>query len=60
MFTLTDMFHLFAHKLARLSERRFAFAFILMSTFNSFFFWHNNIVSLVTPHLDVTKHATGC
>lgn len=60
MFTFADVFHLLAHKLARLSGRRFAFAFVFTSAFDCFFFWHINVGSLLTSDLDVRKHATGC
>jgi hypothetical protein len=57
MFALPDVLHFFTHKFTCLSGRRFAFAFVFTSTFNSFFFWHNNIGSLITPYLDVRKRA---
>jgi hypothetical protein len=55
VFAFPNMFHFFAHKLARLSGRRFAFALILARAFNCFFFWHNKMVSPLTALLDVTK-----
>jgi len=40
MFALSDVFHFFADKFARLSGRRFAFAFIFTGAFECFGFWH--------------------
>ena len=40
MFAFPNVFHFFAHKLARLSRRRFAFALVFACAFNCFFFWH--------------------
>jgi hypothetical protein len=57
MFTFANMFHFLAHELARLSRRRFAFALIFVGSFDCFFFWHNNIVSPLTPRLDVAKNS---
>ena len=49
MFAFSDVFHFLAHKLARLSAGRFAFAL----SFNCFFFWHNKMVSPLATRLDV-------
>ena len=38
MFAFPNVFHFFAHKLARLSRRRFAFALVFACAFNCFFF----------------------
>jgi hypothetical protein len=38
VFALPNVFHFFAHKLACLSGRRFAFALILARAFDWFFF----------------------
>ena len=43
VFAFADVFHFFAHKFARLSGRRLAFAIIFPRAFNYFFFWHNKI-----------------
>jgi hypothetical protein len=51
------VFHFFAHKLACLSGRRFAFARILARAFDWFFFWHNKMVSPLATRLDVKKAA---
>jgi hypothetical protein len=59
MFAFPNVFHFFAHKLPRLGGRRFAFALILVRTFNCFFFWHNKMVSPLERRLDVTKKAAG-
>ena len=53
MFPLANMFHFFAHKLARLGRRRFAFALVFARAFKSFFFWHSKSVSPLATHLDV-------
>jgi hypothetical protein len=45
MFTFSDVFHFLTHKLARLSGRRFAFAFIFTRPFGCVFFWHSNVDS---------------
>jgi hypothetical protein len=55
MLALSNVFHFLAHKLARLSRRRFAFPLIFPRPFYCFFFWHNKIVSPVRPRADVTK-----
>jgi len=59
-----DVFHFFAHKLARLSAGRFAFALILARSFNCFFIWHNKMVSPLATRLDVKKRrelpSTAC
>ena len=59
MLTLSDVFHFLTHELPGLSGRRFAFALVFTRSFNWFFFWHNKIVSLLRPHLDVMKNAYG-
>src|SRR4030095_13403897 len=46
VFSLADMFHFLAHKLTGLGRGRLAFALVLASTFNCFFFWHNRLFSL--------------
>jgi hypothetical protein len=53
---LPNMFHFFAHKLASLSGRRFAFTLIFARAFNYIFFWHNKRVSPLTAYLDVNKY----
>jgi hypothetical protein len=55
VFAFPNVFHFFAHKLARLSGRRFAFTLVLTRTFNWFFFSHNKMVSPLTARLDVNK-----
>jgi hypothetical protein len=55
VFAFPNVFHFFAHKLAGLSGRRFAFALILVRAFNCFFFWHNKMVSPSAARLDVIK-----
>ena len=55
MFAFPNVFHFFAHKLARLSGRRLAFALILVRAFNWFFFWHNKMISPLATHLDVKE-----
>ena len=55
MFSLTNVFHFFAHKLARLSGRRLAFALIFARAFNCFFFWHNKMISPLATRLDVKE-----
>ena len=59
MFAFANVFHFFAHKLARLSARRFAFTLVLARAFNCFFFWHNKMVSPLAMGLDVNKKAAG-
>src|SRR5712671_1206439 len=59
MFALPNVFHFFAHKLPRLSGRRFAFALVFARTFNCFFFWHNKVFTLLATRLDVNKKAAG-
>jgi hypothetical protein len=56
MFTFPNVFHFFAHKLARLSRRRFAFALVFSRAFNCFFFWHNRNVSPLAARLDVQDY----
>ena len=53
MFPLANMFHFFAHKLARLGRRRFAFALVFARVVKSFFFWHSKSVSPLAMLLDV-------
>ena len=60
MFAFPNVFHFFAHKLSRLSGRRFPFTFVLARTFDCFFFWHNKIVSPLATRLDVTKRRNIC
>ena len=55
MLAFPNVFHLFSHKLARLSGRRFAFTLVLPRAFNYFFFWHNKMVSPLAALLDVRK-----
>ena len=55
MFAFPNVFHFFAHKLARLSAGRFAFALIFARSFDCFFFWHNKMVSPLALGLDVDK-----
>ena len=52
MFTLANMFHLFAHKFAGLSGRRLSFLLILSSPLDRFFFWHNKKVTRPKTSLD--------
>ena len=55
MFAFPNVFHFFAHKLARLSGRRLAFALIFARAFNWLFFWHNNMISPLATRLDVKE-----
>jgi hypothetical protein len=55
VFAFPNVFHFFAHKLARLSGRRFAFALIFARAFNWFFFWHNKMISPLATRLDVKE-----
>jgi hypothetical protein len=57
VFAFANVFHFFAHELARLSGRRLAFEFVLPRAFDCFFFWHNKMVSPLATHLDVKKAA---
>jgi len=57
MFAFPNVFHFFAHKLARLSGRRLAFALIFARAFNCFVFWHNKIISPLATRLDVINDA---
>jgi hypothetical protein len=59
VFTFPNVFHFFAHKLARLSGRRFAFALIFPRAFNYFFVWHNKMVSPLDALLDANKKVAG-
>src|SRR5947207_1950127 len=56
MFALPNVFHFFAHKLPRLSGRRFAFALVFARAFSWFFFWHNKMISPLSTRLDVTNN----
>jgi len=58
MFAFSNMFHFFAHKLARLRAGRFALTRILARAFDGVLFWHNKDVSPLTTGLDV-KNPTG-
>jgi hypothetical protein len=40
VFAFPNMFHFFAHELARLRRRRFAFKLVSACPFDCFFFWH--------------------
>jgi hypothetical protein len=60
VFAFPNVFHFFAHKLSRLSGRRFPFTFVLARTFDCFFFWHNKMVSPLATRLDVTKRRNIC
>lgn len=53
MFAFPNVFHFFAHKLARLSAGRFTFTLVFVGSFNCFFFWHNKMVSPLVICLDV-------
>src|SRR5438874_12783829 len=55
VFAFPNVFHFFAHKLPRLSGRRFAFTLVFARTFNCFFFWHNKVLTLLATRLDVNK-----
>jgi hypothetical protein len=55
MFAFSNVLHFFAHKLARLSAGRFAFALIFARAFNCFFFWHTRTVSPPAADLDVGR-----
>jgi hypothetical protein len=55
VFAFPNVFHFFAHKLARLGGRRLAFALIFARAFNWFFFWHNNMISPLATRLDVKE-----
>ena len=55
MLAFPNVFHFFAHELAGLRGRRFAFTLIFARSFNCFFFWHNKMVSPLATPLDVTK-----
>jgi hypothetical protein len=57
VFAFPNVFDFFAHKLARLSGRRLAFALIFARAFNWFFFWHNKMISPLTTRLDVINNA---
>ena len=56
MFAFPDVFHFFAHKLARLSGRRLAFALVFARAFNYFFFWHNKRITPLAARLDVINN----
>lgn len=53
MFTFPNVFHFFAHKLACLSRRRFAFALVFSRAFQCFLFGHIKSVSPLATSLDV-------
>jgi hypothetical protein len=55
VFAFPNVFHFFAHKLARLGGRRLAFALIFARAFNRFFFWHNKMISRLATRLDVKE-----
>jgi hypothetical protein len=57
VFAFPNVFHFFAHKLARLGGRRLAFALIFARALNWFFFWHNKMFSPLAIRLDVKKAA---
>jgi hypothetical protein len=59
VFAFPNVLHFFANKLACLSGRRLAFAFVLARAFNCFFFWHNKMVSPLTTCLDVKNNGGG-
>jgi hypothetical protein len=59
MFAFADVFHFFAHKLARLSGRRFALALVLARAFYCFFFWHNKRITPLERCLAVNNKAAG-
>src|SRR5947209_6185425 len=56
VFAFPNVFHLFAHELAGLGGRRFAFALVFARAFNRFFFWHNKMVSPLATRLDVINN----
>jgi hypothetical protein len=55
VFAFPNVFHFFAHKLACLSGRRFAFALIFVRAFDWLFFWHNKMISPLVTRLDVKE-----
>jgi hypothetical protein len=59
VFAFPNVFHFFAHKLARLSGRRFAFALVFARAFNWFFFWHNKMISPLERCLAVNNKEAG-
>src|SRR6478672_1021723 len=59
MLALPNVFHFFAHKLARLSGRRLAFALIFARAFNYVFFWHNKMISPLERCLAVNNKGAG-
>jgi hypothetical protein len=59
VFAFPNMFHFFAHELARLRGRRFAFAFVFVRPFDCVFFWHNKVASPLAAGLDVTMRFSG-
>jgi hypothetical protein len=59
VFAFPNVLHFFAHKLARLRGRRFAFAFIFVRPFDCFFFWHTKVASPLAAGLDVTMCFLG-
>ena len=56
MFAFPDVFHFFAHKLARLSGRGLALALIFARAFNYFFFRHNKRITPLATSLDVINN----
>ncbi len=54
MFPLPNMLHLFPHKFPGLCGRRFTFAFVFLSPFDCFLFWHNKMISLAEISLVVS------
>ena len=59
MFSFADVFHFFADKFARLGGRRFPFARVFFCSFDRFFFWHNESLSLLRCGLDVAVSLWG-
>jgi hypothetical protein len=57
VFAFPNVFHFFAHKLACLSGRRFAFALIFARAFNRFFFWHNKMISPLATRFGVKENS---
>jgi hypothetical protein len=63
VFAFPNVFHFFAHKLARLSGRRLAFPLIFARAFNYFVFRHNKMITPLERCLDVNNKAaevTSC
>jgi hypothetical protein len=59
MFAFADVFRFFAHKLARLSGRRLAFALVLTRSFYCFFVWHNKRITPLERRLAVNNKTAG-